>query len=507
MERWQLSRRFGTLRWRLSFSYFITTFAALLLLETAFVGIPSTNALFHPPHYHPAAMVLGLEGLAPQAAPYMSQTPVDLPGLSGWLHTPKEPVATYASGVGVDKESTFSVVPGDNAMLLVADMSARIIATLPPTATGVGNLRGLERLPQVSTLIAAARAETGSNPSNLAFSLPDGRVVAAVPVKDTAGIVHGVLIVTADPAALQRAEAISGLQGLAYGVIPFSVIAGIFGVLIGLLMARGLTRRLRHLAAAAGAWSKGDFARSVADSSADELGQLARDLNHMAEQLQMHLRDQQQLAVMEERNRLARELHDSVKQQVFAVKMLVGSAELEVGEDTEARRVLDEAERIAGNAQQELTALIHALRPVALTGKDLGPALGELCTDWSRRTGIATTIEIADGLSLAPAAEGEVFRTVQEALANIARHSGATEARVSASHDEGRLVLCVEDNGHGFQVAEAGRQGIGLRSIRERIEGQGGTILLLSSGEGTRVKVTLPADQQASFGRQVRSLR
>jgi NarL family two-component system sensor histidine kinase LiaS len=425
----------------------------------------------------------------------MSRTPVDTPGLEGWLHTPKEAVATYASGVGVDKESSFSVIPGDNALLLVAAVDGQIIASLSPTTANAGNLVGLANLPEVRTLIARARASGSTPPASLAYSLPDGLALAAVPVKDASGLVHGELVVGADLAALQRAEAVTGLEGLAYGVVPFSVIAGIFGVLIGLFMARGLARRLRELAIAAGAWSRGDFASTVADSSADELGQLARDLNQMAQQLHTLLHDQQQLAVMEERNRLARDLHDSVKQQVFAVKMLVGSAQLEVGEDNEARRVLDEAERIAGSAQQELTALIHALRPVALSGQGLDPALRELCADWSRSTGIAMTVEIASGLSLLPRAEGEVFRTVQEALANIARHSGATQAEVRAAYRRDQLELCIHDNGHGFQVATAGEQGIGLRSIRERIEGLGGTLHLLSTPEGTSVEVSLPAAQ------------
>jgi signal transduction histidine kinase len=160
--------------------------------------------------------------------------------------------------------------------------------------------------------------------------------------------------------------------------------------------------------------------------------------------------------------------------------------------------VLGEAERISSNAQQELTALIHALRPVALTGKGLSPALRELCTDWSLQTGIATTVEIADGLSLSPAAEGEVFRTVQEALANIARHSGATQAEISATAERGWLHLYIGDDGHGFNVALAGEQGLGLRSIRERIEGLQGTVLLSSTPEGTRVEVSLPMTMPAT---------
>ncbi len=492
MDRWsRLSRRFGTLRWQLTFSYFMTALVALLLLEGVFVGIPSFNALINPPAFHPVLLAQGLEKLAPQVAPYVARIPPDRAGLSAWLRAFEDPVATYASGVGVDKESTFSVIPGQNAMLQVVNVNSQVIMTVLPSDSGSGNLTGLESIPETRALIANALV-VQTDPEKLAYGLPDGRVVAVAPIKDTGGVVHGALVLGADLAAIQHTEAISGLRGLAYGIIPFSLIASVLGALIGILMARGLTHRLDRLTTAADAWSQGDFAITVRDSSADEVGKLARDLNHMAEHLQNLLRDQQQLAVIEERNRLARDLHDSVKQQVFAVKMLVGSAQLEVGDNSEARRLLVEAERISGNAQQELTALIHALRPVALSGKALTPALRELCSDWSHRTSIAVEVQILDGLSLEPVAEGEIFRTVQEALANVAQHSGATRAEVSSKREGDQFELCIQDNGHGFNVALANQHGVGLRSIRERIEGLGGTALIFSGPEGTRIEVSLP---------------
>ena len=141
------------------------------------------------------------------------------------------------------------------------------------------------------------------------------------------------------------------------------------------------------------------------------------------------LRDRQQLAVVEERNRLARDLHDSVKQQMFALTMLVGSAQLEVDEQSEAKRILGEAERIASNAQQEMSALIQALRPVALANKDLEVALRDLCGEWEQRNGIACAVDVPDALTMAPETEQQVFRVVQEALANVAKHSGATSGR------------------------------------------------------------------------------
>ncbi len=483
--------RFGTLRWRLTFSYFVTAFAALFILAGTFVGIPSLNALRNPPPLHAAPLAQGLEKQAPLVAPYISRTPPDLAGLAGWLHAPQDTVATYASGVAVDQESSFVVIPGKNAILFVFAENGQLLATLAPTVTGVGNLSGLQALSATHGVIAAALAGQ-TNPALLAQTLPDGRAVAAAPIKDTAGVTHGALVIGADLPALQQMTAASGLRGLAYSIILFSLIASVLGALIGLLMARGFTRRLRRLTVAADAWSKGDFAIEARDPSSDELGQLARDLNRMAEQLQTLLQDRQQLAVIEERNRLARDLHDSVKQQIFAVTMLVGSAQLEVTGNPEAQRILAEAERISSNAQQELTALIHELRPVAMAGKGLSAALRELCGDWSRRTGIAVEAQISDGLALAPLAEEEVYRTAQEALANIARHSCATQVSFRAEREQDRLALCIQDNGHGFNIALANGQGLGLRSMRERIERLGGTLFVFSAPEGTRVEASLP---------------
>jgi NarL family two-component system sensor histidine kinase LiaS len=318
------------------------------------------------------------------------------------------------------------------------------------------------------------------------------------PITDTHGSVRGVLLLGVDLEALARPIYLSSLVGLIPSSLLFGIIASVFGVLFGLVTANGLTRRLSRLTTSADAWSQGDFAATAHDPSPDELGQLARDLNRMAEQLQNLLQDQQRLAVVEERNRLARDLHDSVKQQIFALTMLLGSAQMEVKQGSEAQRTLQEAERVASAAQQELTSLIHALRPVAMTNRSLSDALRELCASWAKRTGAAFDAQIPDGLTLTPAAEQEVFRTAQEALANVARHSGATRVDVRAERNEETLTLRIRDNGHGFDVAQADRQGVGLRSMRERVEGLGGTLRISSSVGGTRIELSVPLAQRRS---------
>src|SRR2546421_8714123 len=122
------------------------------------------------------------------------------------------------------------------------------------------------------------------------------------------------------------------------------------------------------------------------DTSADELGCMARQLNSMATQLDLLLQTRQRLATMEERNRLARDLHDTVKQQIFAIAMQVGSAQSFIEYNVEeAKSRLVTIEHLVYQAQEELSSLIHQLRPVALTHGRLAKALSEYCENWSRQ--------------------------------------------------------------------------------------------------------------------------
>jgi NarL family two-component system sensor histidine kinase LiaS len=213
----------------------------------------------------------------------------------------------------------------------------------------------------------------------------------------------------------------------------------------------------------------------------------------MADQLNGLLAVRQELAVVEERHRLARDLHDSVKQQIFVISMLVGAARPAVAGNAEAENTLREAERLAGQAQQELTAMIRTLRPAGLDGQELSAALGGLITEWAQQTGIAATADLAPGERLTAATEQTVYRVTQEALANVARHSGASAVEVLLTiREPDSLLLSIQDNGHGFDPAQHDGQRLGLRNMRERVETLGGTLLVFSDPTGARVEARIP---------------
>ena len=249
-------------------------------------------------------------------------------------------------------------------------------------------------------------------------------------------------------------------------------------------------RRFRNLSTAADAWSQGDFSEFVDDPSGDELGQFAQRLNHMAGQLQSLLDERQQVAVLKERNRMARELHDSAKQQAFAASAQLGAARALLERDPKAAndRLL-EAESLMDEVRRELTGLIGELRPVVMDGQDLASTLREYASDWASQCNIELDLQVQGIQPLPPKAEQALFRIAQEALANVSRHSQAQRATVSLLQDSDAVTLTISDNGRGFDTSGS-HTGIGLHSMRERAEVLGGTFTINSSpGEGTCVTV------------------
>jgi NarL family two-component system sensor histidine kinase LiaS len=216
--------------------------------------------------------------------------------------------------------------------------------------------------------------------------------------------------------------------------------------------------------------------------------ELTSDRNQrLVEELQETQEKLQELAVVEERNRLARDLHDSVKQQVFAISMQLSAARTVLSESDKAYSSVTEAERLAQQAGAELTTLINALRPPGLESKSLADAIREYVAVWSRQNNIASEIVIDSAVSVNQQIEQALFRVLQEALANVARHSEADQVTVTLKSENGNVVLMIEDNGIGYDAEQITR-GIGLDSMKERMAGVSGELQISSlKSQGTHV--------------------
>lgn len=233
--------------------------------------------------------------------------------------------------------------------------------------------------------------------------------------------------------------------------------------------------------------------------SPEELGLL----NSLADQLVIvvenhHLRQQaQRLAVIEERNRLARELHDSVTQSLYSLTLFAGVAQrlIQTGRMQEVGGYITEMSTAAQQALKEMRLLVHKLRPPILQEAGLVRALQNRLSAVEVRAGIKTHLEAERDLHLPPQLEEIVYHVAQESLNNALKHARATEVWVEISQRPDKVVcLWVRDNGRGFDLETAvSAGGLGLTSMRERVEAVGGTISYDSHlGQGTAIAVCLP---------------
>ena len=202
-------------------------------------------------------------------------------------------------------------------------------------------------------------------------------------------------------------------------------------------------------------------------------------------------RELQRLQVFEERERIAKELHDGVIQALFAVGMsLQGLASS--SSDPELARRLEAAVEDVDVAIRDLRNYIFGLRPGILADRQLDQALKELATEFGSRSDVVTVVDVdGEAASALASRAGEVVQLAREALSNVSRHAEATTCRVSLRRGAEGIVLEIDDDGRGFDVGTS-TPGMGLRNLRERVESLGGVLEVTSTpGEGTTVRATL----------------
>lgn len=317
----------------------------------------------------------------------------------------------------------------------------------------------------------------------------DGYETIFVPLQDKQTM-HGVLIISFQN-GLAKPGAFAGLASffVVLLMLPVLCLATIVGTIFGLVVAKGLSVRLKRLATSADSWAAGDFSVSVKDKSRDEIGHLGRQLNSMAGELETLIHSRSQLATVEERNRIARDLHDSAKQQIFATTMQLSTAKALLDIDPIRAKVhIAEAEQLAKAVQKELSGLIEELRPAQLEGQGLFAAVRSSAETFTRQYEIPVNVRIRGERELPLVIEQPIFRILQEAFNNIAKHSEATQITIDLSATNNQLSLLIHDNGVGFNHADAEGDGIGLQSMQERITQINGKLKIKSSPEnGTTV--------------------
>jgi signal transduction histidine kinase len=201
----------------------------------------------------------------------------------------------------------------------------------------------------------------------------------------------------------------------------------------------------------------------------------------------------------DERSRIAKEMHDGLSQSLFSVSLELDVCRKQIKDHpAEAERRLAHVQTVLVRSLSELRRYIYDLRPVSLNTLGLVGAISQRASEIGDARGLSVRL-YTEGRerALPPGAEACVYRVAQEAVSNVAKHAKATRAVIMLAYGRSDVRLVIEDDGHGFDVAEAMErcshdECIGLRSMRERVESQGGHFSVSSGERGTTIEAVVP---------------
>lgn len=323
------------------------------------------------------------------------------------------------------------------------------------------------------------RREAAGPDSDMAERLGrDGLIWVSQSMRDEYGVVQGRmhLLLDAEFKTLDVLRRLLAAQSDGWPIMM--VIFATVGLLCGIGANWFVTGRLKDMNAAAAVWSAGDFTPRIPvdDKSHDILAEHSRILNGMANEMESLVALRQKAAVAEERNRVARELHDTVKQNLFALKLQLAAIQRK-NTTAETSEHIEEAQQITREAQQDIIRILTQLAsaaPDVPDGKGVYRRLADFSEDMRRRYGLKTIWEGKGDFHLGPGGEQALLRIVQEAMNNAVQHGEATEVTMTAFTDGTRQGLRMSDNGRGFRKDKAAKRtsgrssGMGLVFMRER---------------------------------------
>jgi signal transduction histidine kinase len=205
----------------------------------------------------------------------------------------------------------------------------------------------------------------------------------------------------------------------------------------------------------------------------------------------------------EERRALSRELHDQIGQLLTAIRIGAGNLEEDLPEDSDrARLQLDQIKRLSEQTLRTVRDLAMGLRPAMLDDLGLGAALEWQARQHSRLCGVPVSVDLDGADNLSDSQRTCVYRVVQEALTNIAKHAQARNIEVSVKSVDGGISILVSDDGAGFDAEAGSGKGLGLLGIKERVRQLGGEASVESErGAGTRLKAWLPLETNGEWKR------
>ncbi|WP_138754824.1 sensor histidine kinase [Paenibacillus sinopodophylli] len=276
----------------------------------------------------------------------------------------------------------------------------------------------------------------------------------------------------------------------------------------GYWAAQRIGRRIDTLHLSLKQAANGNYGVRITENGHNSFIEVYREFNELAGQMEekmkwLQMRGEEyvmtesasnEAAVLEERKRLARDLHDTVSQQLFAIHMCASSLpKLQQVDRERADSVLEQLVSMSNTAQKQMRNFIAQLRPMELEGRTLHEALDKWFPDYCRQNKLQGELEWRLKEQLSEAKEHQLFLIAQEAMANIVKHAGANGCTLTLTDNERQVVMILQDDGVGFKPDEVKRGSYGLSTMQERAQKLGGAAEIWSKPSGgTRVKVTIP---------------
>ena len=458
-----------SLRWKLALSYALITTLSLVLAE---ILVYTSIILLFSSHGIQNAIARQVQhSVLPEIRPYLEQEPVNKQGIQAVLNDwAQGGVSVGINGFFLEKGGV-----GLGAHVYVLDTAGHVVGCLPDC----GNVQALHSLLQRYPFDGRSREARLQDKalSAYVFSIEDDAARRLGYFVLTFPTLHHLL--------LKMTNTILQSALLFYPPILF------LGLIFGWLVGGRLTRRLLPLRDMVNNWAKGNFAIRVQDDGGDEISEFARQLNWVADELETLIKMREMLAGLEERQRIARELHDSVKQRTFAVSLMLRNIQKTPGIPPDMKTKLESILTQVREIQWELRLSIQQLHPHRLSTFDIYQALRSIQQRW-QESARGTTIDVqAERIALPPETVMSLYRIAEEAVSNAVRHSGASHITLGFRRVDGGLELVIRDNGHGFDPDKV-TYGLGLHSMEERAGQIGAHFTIHSDASGTTVHVLIP---------------
>jgi signal transduction histidine kinase len=225
-----------------------------------------------------------------------------------------------------------------------------------------------------------------------------------------------------------------------------------------------------------------------------ESQRLLSELEKAHQQLQIYTAQAEQLAVVKDRNRLARDLHDSVSQIIFSMRLTADAIRiLQQRDPTQVAPQLDKLQELAQSALEKMRTLIHELRPSVVAEHGLIPALRHHVNLMERQHKFKVALDISGTPRLTDEEAEQIYHVIEEALNNVLKHAHTDQATLSIRSENNHVIIIVTDKGKGFSREDIDKdRNLGLAGMRERLESVGGSLVIDSApGQGTCITLEI----------------